>query len=161
DLRGLAADMGPPTPPPDPIDLERQKQEAEALRKEHVTAVKELAFREFLGNLVKENVKPAWPVPPPKPAARGPRKAHERTPLLTLTDWHFEEKVSSAGVLGLNSYDIPTACRRVHRIVSACRDWKQDFEAAGRFRLPSLTIALMGDFLTGTLHGLERHTDAP
>jgi hypothetical protein len=40
-------------------------------------------------------------------------------------------------------------------------DWKRDAEAAGRVVMPELTVCLNGDFLTGTLHGLEKHSDAP
>jgi hypothetical protein len=146
---------------PDPVEVERKKAEETAKKREHVQAVKELAFRQFLEQLVEENVRPI-PRPPARPTrtARG-RGAHERHALLTLNDWHFEERVDAAGVLGLNSYDIPTACQRVYRVVNAALDWKRDLEAGGRFRVPKLTVALMGDLLTGTLHGLERHSGAP
>lgn len=143
----------------DPVGVQREKARQEARRKEHIDAVKELAFRDFLAAQVRDQVRPLAPAPPPK-AAR-PGKAGTRHPLLTLTDWHYEELVRPAGVLGLNAYDIPTACRRVWRVVHACRDWRRDFEAGGRHAAPHLTVALLGDFLTGTLHGLERHSDAP
>jgi hypothetical protein len=144
---------------PDPVERERERARQEAERREHVTAVKELAFRRFLERLVAENV-PPMPAPrEPKP--RQARGAHERFPLLTLTDWHFEERVKPDGVMGLNHYDVPTACRRVYRVVQACCDWKRDLEAGRRFSVPELAVALLGDFLTGTLHGLERHSDAP
>lgn len=147
-------------PKVDPIEAERTRAAQAAERKEHITAVKELAFRKFLSKLVANEVQPL----PATPITQLPKKsktAHHRFPLLCLTDWHFEERVESAGVHGLNSFDIETACRRVWRVVQACRAWKRDFEASGRFRIPELTVALMGDFLTGTLHGLERHSDAP
>jgi hypothetical protein len=84
-----------------------------------------------------------------------------------LTDWHFEELLQSVvpgrGVLPASTtYDIPTACRRGSgRVVR-----RPGVEAGHRGRragsgCPELTVALNGDFLTGTLHGLERHSDAP
>lgn len=141
------------------MNLERQKTTEDAARREHVSAVKELVFREFLAKLVKDQIKPLEPLAPP--AALMPAKSHKRSALLTLTDWHFEERVKSAAVLDLNSYSIEDACRRVYRVTRAACDWRRDMEAGGRFAVTDLTVALMGDFLTGTLHGLERHTDAP
>lgn len=147
------------TTPTDPVEAQRLKTDNDRRRQEHINAVKELAFRDYLAGLVGKNV-PPMPAPPPRSKAK-PTKGHQRFPMLSLTDWHFEERVSAAGVLGLNSYDIETACRRVWRVVHSCRDWKRDAEAGGRFQIPELTVALMGDFLTGTLHGLEKHSDAP
>lgn len=143
---------------PDPVDAAIKASDREAKRSEHVNAVKELAFRRFLESLVSENVPPI----PKKAVQKAPKRTinpHRRDALLVLTDWHFEENVKSEGVLGLNSYDIDTACRRVNRVVKTACDWRRDIEAGGRFEIPELTVALLGDFLTGTLHGLEKHTD--
>lgn len=121
----------------------------------------EKSFRSYLAKLVKDAARPmpaiSCRVKPAKPVVNHT----ERFPLLSLNDWHFEEVVNDAAVMGLNSYGIPTACRRVWRIVDSCRAWKRDIEAGGRFLIPELTVALNGDFLTGTLHGLERHSSAP
>src|SRR5262245_29444504 len=120
----------------------------------------ERSFRKFLSDLVSSAVQPIQASKPPR-SARGGRSATMRYPILSLNDWHFEEIVKPEAVLGLNEYSIPIACRRVCRVVNAVREWKRDIEAGGRFVIPELTVALNGDFLTGTLHGLERHTDAP
>lgn len=143
-----------------PVARERQRASREASRKDHVSAVREAAFRDFLAELVGEHVRPMLAVPssprPPRPA-----KAHHRHPLLVMSDWHFEERVNGAGVMGLNHYDVPTACKRAWRVVHAAMDWKRDAEAGGRFAVDELTVVLNGDMLTGTLHGLERHSSAP
>lgn len=149
-----------PTEAANPIEAQRKKSEADKQRKEHIAAVKELAFREWLGAIIRDNTQPMPAAPPPK-LDRAGRKSHHRFPLLVLNDWHFEERVASAGVMGLNAYDIETACRRLYRIVRAAIGWKRDQERGGRCVLPQLTVAMIGDFLTGTLHGLERHSDAP
>lgn len=155
-----AAKQGGAVSDDDPVGDARKRAERDAQRKEHVNAVKELAFRDFLADLFRAEVRPMpAPVRTKPPAA--PKQAHARYPLLHLSDWHFEEVVKAAAVMGLNSYDIPTACRRVYRVVHSFLDWKRDAEAAGRIHFPELTVALNGDFLTGTLHGLERHSDAP
>ncbi len=147
-------------PTVDPVEAERQKAEAEAKRKEHLQAVKELAFRGFMERIVRDNV-PPMPAVKCRPTSTRRQRSLERFPLLTLNDLHFEEQVKPAGVMGLNEYDIAIACRRLYRIIHAAIAWKRDMEAAGRITLPTLTVALLGDFLTGTLHGLERHSDAP
>lgn len=144
----------------DPVEAAKKRIEDEAKRREHVDAVNELAFRDFLRNLVEDNVGllPRAPKPPKKLANP---KAHERFPLLCLNDLHFEERVKSEGVLGLNEYSIPIACRRLYRVVQSAIHWRRDMEAGKRFVVPELTVALLGDFLTGTLHKLEQHSDAP
>lgn len=143
----------------DPVQKQRQSEEERRKREEHLRAVRELSFRRFLTELVHDAVQPLACQPPP-PTPQKPN-GHVRHPLLVFTDWHFEERVSSEGTLGLNSYDIPTACRRVWRVVQALRDWKSDFESGGRFTADELVVVCLGDFVTGTLHGLERKSDAP
>jgi len=120
----------------------------------------EKSFRSFLSDLIAKNV-PPLPVQKPSKPLKVAGNCTLRYPLLSLNDWHFEEVVKSESVLGLNEYSIPIACRRVSRVIRACVDWKRDIEAGGRFRIPELTVALNGDFLTGTLHGLEKHSSAP
>lgn len=151
---------GPTAAGADPVADHRKKEESRQQQRELVEAVREKSFRSFLNQMVADHVRPMPPAHVPRPS-RAAKAAHLRYPFLLLSDWHFEEVVGLAGTMGLNSYDIPTACRRVYRVVHACIDWKRDIEAAGRFRVPELVVGLNGDFLTGTLHGLERHSDAP
>ena len=144
----------------DPVDRQRQADEVRREKQAYVEALREQSFREYLQKLVKENVNPVPPVQRHR-ARPAPTKATKRFPLLVFTDWHFEELVQAEGTLGLNTYDIPTACRRVHRVARVVMDWKRDVESAGRFHVPELVVLLNGDMITGSLHGLERHSDAP
>lgn len=128
-------------------------------RREYTDAVSEQAFRTVLVRAIREAVTPMPPLPIPR--VRKSTKAHHRYPFLQANDWHFEERVEPAGVHGLNAYDIPTACRRWYRVVHALIDWSRDIQSGGRFVVPELTVGFLGDMLTGTLHGLERHSDAP
>ncbi len=146
----------------DPIAQEKARAEERHEREQYRSAVKELSFRAFLGDLVSANARPMPAVPrPPQPPRPRNRVPTERHALLCWNDWHFEENVRAEGVHGLNSYDISTACRRVWRVVQAAILWKRDREAGGKQVVPHLTVALLGDMLTGTLHGLERHSSAP
>jgi len=149
-----------PTKEFDPVADHKRKQDERAKQQQIIEAVREQSFRDFLTELVNESVAPIPRQQRPIRPAKS-RAAHERFPLLTFNDWHFEERVNSAGVLGLNAYDIEIACRRVWRVVQAAIDWKRDMEAGGRYAVPGITVGLLGDLLTGTLHGLERHSDAP
>ncbi len=148
----------PPPPPVDPAAKERERAKSKAERDEFVSAAKEVAFRQVLVDAIKESVPPMPRLAAPKPKKQS--KATEWHPLLNLNDWHFEERVRSEGVLGLNEYDIDICCSRVHRVVKSLIHWKHNFEAGGRFTLPTITVALLGDMMTGTLHGLERHSSA-
>lgn len=158
--RPRASSAEVPPAPSDPVAEEAIRTTTRAQQAEYIEALREHSFRRFLTTLVEAHVRPALPAPPPV-RARIDAKASVRYPFLHLSDWHFEEIVNPAGVLGLNHYDIPTACKRVHRVVHAACAWKRDIEAAGRFKIPELVVGLNGDFLTGTLHGLEKHSDAP
>jgi hypothetical protein len=120
----------------------------------------ERSFRKWLHEILDEHVRD--PIPKlPTPNQKRSKNAHERFAYLGLNDWHFEENVKPEGVLGLNSYSIEIACRRVWRVIQSVREWKRDFEHGGRYVVPELVVGLNGDFLTGTLHGAERHTDSP
>lgn len=131
-----------------------------AIEREALRAVEgEKSFRHFLDTLVRDAAFPFKPVAPPARASRGAKQT-TRYPVLHLSDWHFEEIVKPAAVMGLNEYDAGVAARRVYRVVRAFLDWCRTQRAGGN-AMPELLVALNGDFLTGVLHGLERHSSAP
>lgn len=144
----------------DPVKEEIEKNQRRLREDEIKQAVREQSFRAFLEDTITSAITPVPTVRTPKAQIRS-KSAHTRYPLLNLNDLHFEEIVKAEGVLGLNSYDIPTACRRLYRVVQSAIAWKRDAEAAGRFTFPELTVGLLGDMVTGALHGLERHSSAP
>ena len=133
------------------------RQEREALK----AVAGEKSFRAFLDTLVADAAAPFKKVSPAPPArAKKSAKQSTRFPLLHLSDWHFEEIVKPAAVMGLNEYDATIAARRVYRVVHAFLDWQRTQQAGGNV-MPEVVVALNGDFLTGVLHGLERHSSAP
>jgi hypothetical protein len=163
--RPIGGYHGPKKSPAEPVDPlkaaeERRERERELSRERELLrdVAGEKSFRAFLAGLVGDTFRPFTPPPvTPRPKLRG---KIERYPLLHLSDFHFEEIVKPSGVMGLNRYDIPTACRRAWRVVHAFLDWYRDL-ISGRFVVPELVVSLNGDFLTGSLHGLERHSGAP
>lgn len=131
------------------------------LEREALQAVAgERSFRAFLDSLIRDATREPFRPPPPPKKSRAAKKATTRYPLLHLSDWHFEEIVRPEAVLGLNEYDAAIAARRVFRVVQAFLAWRRTQEAGGNV-MPEVVVALNGDFLTGTLHGLERHSSAP
>jgi hypothetical protein len=144
--------------PVDPIAEAKRKARERAAQEAYVAAIREHAFRNVLVRAIKDATTPLARAPQQK--HKSTRRGHLRFPMLPLNDWHFEEIVKPDGVLGLNEYSIEIACQRVWRVIHAALDWKHDAEAGGRFRMDEITVPILGDLITGTLHGLERHSNA-
>jgi hypothetical protein len=153
---GVTAEAKPVESPEDRAkrtrELAREREELQAVQGEK-------SFRAFLDNLVRDTATPFKPVGSPA-RARKSDKETQRFPVLHLSDWHFEEIVKPAAVMGLNEYNAEIAARRVYRVVHAFLDWARTQKAGGN-AMPEVVVALNGDFLTGVLHGLERHSSAP
>lgn len=145
----------------DLVQDEIQKAEERAKRQEHIEAVRELAFREFLNRTILEAADGMTiPRPPARPVHKSNRKIKERGLILHLSDWHYAEIVDPERVSGLNSYNQAITHQRVHRVIQAFIDSVDSWEASGRFRFPELVVAANGDMMTGVIHGLQHHTDS-
>ncbi|MCC7132460.1 MAG: hypothetical protein IT352_07445 [Gemmatimonadales bacterium] len=154
----------PPAPPPvDPLVLERERQERiRTLKQERelLTAVAgEQSLRAFLESLT---AKYAVPFPPPKPAKPTPVKGGTTVESLViqLSDWHAYQVVRPERPRGFNGYDAAIMGRRVYGIVQAKRSITSRMERSGGWRFPHLVIGANGDFVSGTIHEAERHSDA-
>lgn len=76
----------------------------------------------------------------------------EATAVMVASDWHIEEEV--AGEVGdLNSYNLDIATERATRFFQSglrlLRLLQQDV------KIPTVVLALLGDFITGNIHGEE------
>lgn len=140
-----------------PIEAQRKKSEADKQRKEHIAAVKELAFRDVLREQL-EKLAPALEPPPIYKPRKPPKDVVTETILLHASDWHLDEIVRAEQVFGLNEFNREVADRRVKRITDATIEIKTRLESGG-YRLPTLVVAANGDMVSGTIHELERHTD--
>lgn len=153
-----------PEAPPDPIQEEQERQaRLRELRRERdlLTSVAgERSFRSFLSNLV-ETVAPRFAAVPAYVPAAPHKHATVETLLLMLSDFHAYETVKSDRVLGLNSYDAPTMARRAKRVIDSALSIKERMERGGGWRFPKCVVAANGDFVSGTIHEVERHSDAP
>jgi len=76
----------------------------------------------------------------------------EATPVIVASDWHLEERVG-AEVGGLNTFNLGVFHERGHRFWRAAhrlvRLLHQDVQ------ISTVVIALLGDFITGNIHGEE------
>jgi hypothetical protein len=143
----------------DPVDAERERAARQRERREHIDAVRELAFRDVVRGAITEAVNRLEPPPQYRPIVAG-KNAVTESMVLNLSDWHADEIVRSENVFGLNEYDREVMDRRSARIVHATVDIKTRLESGG-YRFPNLVIAANGDMVSGTIHEVERHTDGP
>lgn len=153
-----------PEPAADPVEVERDRLERLAARREEREALRAIAgersLRAFLERLARETTAQLPPPPPYQPPAITTGTATE-TLLLMLSDWHAFETVKAERMRGFNAYDGPTFGRRVRKVVDTTLSLKRRMERGGGWRFPRLVVSANGDFVSGTIHELERHTDAP
>lgn len=151
-------------PQPDPLEVERGRLERMRVLSEERKLLRDVSgeqsLRASLEKLLRE-ITPTFPVPPiPKPVSTKQGTATE-TLLLQLSDWHAYEIVDPERMRGFNAYDADIFGRRVKRVVTNALHIKARMERGGGWAFPTLVIGANGDFVSGTIHELERHTDAP
>ncbi len=74
----------------------------------------------------------------------------EATPLVLASDWHLEEEVRPEQVSNRNRYNLEIARQRVDRFFGGIH-WMLG-QQRETFKIRSLILALMGDFITNFLH---------
>ena len=158
--RASTRSEAPPKPPPPTPEERYANARALKVEKAELTAVSgEKSFRVFLENLIRDTVEP-WPAPKPL-VTKAPKGASRETLLFHWSDWHAYEKIDPEAVLGLNDYGAERFGKRVHRVVSTSLSIKDRLERGGGWTFPEAVIALNGDFISGTIHEVEHHSDAP
>lgn len=78
---------------------------------------------------------------------------NEGTAVIVLSDWHAEEIVTPGSVSGLNEYSLDICTRRATKMFQAALNLVQLLEE--RIDIPNIILALLGDFITGNIHGEE------
>jgi hypothetical protein len=119
----------------------------------------EKSLRSMLESLVTKTAK-MFAAPPPYKAPKTKDTVTEETLLLMLSDWHLYEKVDPDRVRDLNFYDAEVAARRAYNIVRSAINIKRKMERGG-WRFSRLVVGLNGDLISGSIHEVERHGDAP
>lgn len=123
----------------------------------------ERSFRAFLEELVRETAQ-AFPAPPPYSSLKGRAASTkagviDETMLLQLSDFHAPEIVDGERTRGFNEYNSKVAMQRARRVVDTHLSIKARLERGG-WRFRKLVVGANGDFVSGTIHEVERHTDA-
>jgi hypothetical protein len=94
--------------------------------------------------LLNKTPPPAWTLAPKQ------RKRHEVIPVVNVSDWHFDEKVSLDQVQGRNCYDRATALARwklfVERTIKVARGYNTQFS------YPGIVTNWLGDMFSGFIH---------
>lgn len=132
-------------------ELAREREQLEAVAGER-------SFRAYLDALIRATA-PRLDAPP---KYREPKRASEvvdESLILLLSDWHAYEIVKPARVYDLNQFDAATLGRRAWRVIHGVRSIAQKMRAGG-WRFPRLVVACNGDFISGTIHDVEKHSDA-
>lgn len=148
----------------DPVEDAAAKlaQHRERLRERAV--INELAgersFRAHLERLALATV-PVLPPPPVYKPIVTKGKPTVETMVQFLSDWHAYEIVKASRVRDFNAYNADIFGQRARGIVENHVAIKNKLESGGGWRFPELVLPLNGDFMSGTIHELERHTDAP
>jgi predicted phosphodiesterase len=145
------------------VETEQERLLSSAYRAQELRELRALAREqnlwEALQHFLRETIPAFPPVPPPlePPNLSG---VSRETALLVLSDWHAYEIVSRERTRGLNVYDADIFGRRVRQIITNTLKIKQKLEASS-WQFPAVVVALNGDFVSGTIHDLERFLDAP
>lgn len=161
-----AADESTPsviTTPVDPVDdaiAKAAKRRDLVNERDLLKAVAgERSFRVFLEDLMRE-VAPLLAPIPAQPLPGPSSEASQETLMLILSDWHAFEEVSADRTMGFNEFTGPILCERIKRLIVSSLSVKQRLEKGNGWRFPNLRVACNGDFISGTIHELERHSDA-
>lgn len=78
---------------------------------------------------------------------------NEGTAGIVLSDWHCEEIVRPGSVNGLNEYTLDICTTRATKIFQAALNLVQLLQE--RIDITTIILALLGDFITGNIHGEE------
>lgn len=149
-------------PPKDPLVEETERRDRVRKLREEQELLKAVAgeksLRSLLEKLTRQYAAHFTAPPPyrPLPAAKGETR---ESMAMVLSDWHSAEVISREGTRGHNEYNAHITAQRAHRVVSSAISIKQRLERSG-WRFDELMLMLNGDMVPGTIHEIEKHTDA-
>lgn len=161
----------PPTPettpsvaPPDPIEVAKQQLAETRRLQQRRELILDIAGEESLRDTLKTLIREACDILPPPPPYQALKKAFgasEETALLMLSDWHAYEVVKKERVQGFNEYNAVRFASRARRVIDTTVSITRRMEAGNGWRVRKIVVAANGDFVSGTIHEVEKHTDAP
>lgn len=145
-------------------ELERRHlasiEESARLRRGNSQLQKEVSELQLLldrySTIKPENMRvPAWMKPATKPS-----KSAVVTPVLMLSDLHFDEVVDLDAMDGINAYNREIAEARLDRVINKTSDILRRFVSGVHY--DGIVVPLLGDIVTGEIHDeLARTNEAP
>ena len=170
-----AKQLGVAQPPPSPVAPDGEAARTPTVDEvaERITRTRELrrerdelmavagekSFRAHLEAILRD-VAPRFAPIPPMPVWPGRDDTSHEALLMLLSDWHAFEEVKSDRVMGFNEFNGPILCERVRRLLLIQLSIKDRMERGGGWSIRKAVVALNGDFVSGTIHEVERHSDA-
>jgi hypothetical protein len=158
------AKAGPAETPADPIEEERRKLERRRDVADELAQLRAVAGEKSLRGFLEKLCHATADVLPPPPKYRPPAKADDATRetiVMQWSDWHAYEVVKSERTRDFNAYNADIFGRRVRQLVEAHTSIKRRMERGKGWIFPRLVLGLNGDMVSGTIHEVERHSDAP
>jgi hypothetical protein len=150
------------TPPKDPVVEEAERRDRVRRLKEEQELLKAVAgeksLRAFLEALA-DKAAARFTAPPAYRPPKAPKHATRESMGLLLSDWHSAELISREGTRGINEYNAQITSQRARRVIESAISIKSKLEAGG-WRFDELVVGINGDFVPGTIHEAEKHTDA-
>lgn len=119
----------------------------------------EKSLRAYLATLVADTAK-QFAAPPPYKPTKTPAGVTKETMVQIFSDWHAYEIVKAEGTRGFNEYNAQVLAQRSRRVIESHLGIKERMERGGGWRFEDLAVCANGDFVSGTIHEVERHTDA-
>lgn len=129
------------------LDAHRLRRENAELASARKRLLAEIADREEQIAILKE-LRARDPLPPIIERPTVGAMQRQGIPVLVCSDWHIEEPVEPAKVMGLNEYSLDIADRCIDRLVDAFEWLTRD----ARYDCREAIIALLGDLLSGYIH---------
>jgi len=74
----------------------------------------------------------------------------EATAVVVASDWHYEERVKSVEVNGLNEFNLVVAKKRIEQFFVATNRMLEVYQKDTK--IPHLVLALLGDFINNDIH---------
>lgn len=140
-----------PRTPEDVVAQHTAKREAKAAETERKAIEAKLLELTARASVVSEIRRLASiPAPKARPGRVLSGDKREAAAVAVLSDWHVEERVDPAKVMGLNEYNPTIAEHRAQRCFAAI-EWLIR-EQQSLFTIRTLVLAILGDIITGYIH---------
>ena len=158
-IKDIAKKKEVPKPPTAGQRLEKVKQERE-LRKEQLLEERKILLdqnEDLERQLEIANEIKNLDIQPHKISAKVPGPESESAAVVVWSDWHNEERVESEKVNGLNEYNLEIFHNRANRLFQGTQ--KLWYVLNKSTAIKTLTIGLIGDFISGSLHGDQQESN--